>query len=279
MKIACDIIRDLLPLYTEEMVSQKSKEAIEEHLKVCGECQAIYEKMTAPEPKVQFDVEPGKSFQKYVKKKKWSFGCKVALFSSAIVLLIVLLRMGLLAGTFAFLAFDMKSAKIKVDTDVQHYGQYMGENAIEEYKNKCGMDESIFPEEITADMKVEDYKMVYYNPWDPQYLSYLVVEYEEEAYRMERERLADCSQDDYTGYYGVKGFEEQYELLAINADPYYGFVYALADGDDRIIYVEIIFCNYFMDLDYEEYIDSEYLPVGFDASAGNPYRKKLMQER
>ena len=32
MKIACEIIRDLLPLYAEDMVSEKSKEAVEEHL-------------------------------------------------------------------------------------------------------------------------------------------------------------------------------------------------------------------------------------------------------
>lgn len=54
------------------------------------------------------------------------------------------------------------------------------------------------------------------------------------------------------------------------------FVYALGDeGSRRIIYVEIIFCNYFMDLDYQKYIAAEYLPDGFDASRGNPYRKKL----
>ena len=33
-----------------------------------------------------------------------------------------------------------------------------------------------------------------------------------------------------------------------------------------------------MDLDYTDYIDSNYLPIGFDATADNPYEKKMMGE-
>lgn len=276
MKIACEIIRDLLPLYAEDMVSEKSKEAVEEHLEECEDCKAFYQRMTAPEPSVQFDVEEAKSFQSFVKKKKWSFGCKVALLSVALVMFLVLLRGALLGGAIGLLVQDMVSAKVEVDTDASRYSQYMGEQAGENYRSKCGMEERIFPKEIRADMSVEDYKMVYYNPWDPQYLSYLVVEYDAETYRQECARLASYSVGDYVGNYGVTGFDGQYQLLAMDADPYYGFVYALTDGESKIIYVEIIFCNYFMDLDYEEYIDKSYLPLGFDASSGNPYRKKML---
>ena len=73
--------------------------------------------------------------------------------------------------------------------------------------------------------------------------------------------------------------EYMYELLAINEDKYQGFVYALTDGNNRIIYAEEIFCNYYMDLDYKEYIPAEYLLDGFDATEDNPYRKKVMNDR
>lgn len=155
----------------------------------------------------------------------------------------------------------------------------MGENANEEYRSKCGMDESIFPESITEDMSVQDYKMVYYNPWDPQYLSYLVVEYDEEQYQAEVKRLKQYPSKDYIGIYSVTGFDEKYELLAMNSDQYYGFVYAITDNENTIIYVELIFCNYFMDLEYNDYIKKEYLPVGFDATLDNPYEKKMMGEQ
>ena len=51
----------------------------------------------------------------------------------------------------------------------------------------------------------------------------------------------------------------------IYADSYYGFVYALAKNENEIIYVELIFCNGFYDLKYENYINTDYLPDGFNA--------------
>lgn len=49
---------------------------------------------------------------------------------------------------------------------------------------------------------------------------------------------------------------------------------ALADKDNnRLIYVEITFCDYFSDINYEEIIDKEYLPKGFDAKLGNSTRQ------
>lgn len=38
MKVFCDIIRDLLPLYAEDMVSEASKEMVREHLSQCPDC-------------------------------------------------------------------------------------------------------------------------------------------------------------------------------------------------------------------------------------------------
>ena len=35
MKISCNIIEDLLPLYVDDMVSEDSRQLVEEHLKAC----------------------------------------------------------------------------------------------------------------------------------------------------------------------------------------------------------------------------------------------------
>ncbi|MBQ6505247.1 MAG: hypothetical protein IJI57_15170 [Flexilinea sp.] len=69
------------------------------------------------------------------------------------------------------------------------------------------------------------------------------------------------------------------KLLAIHADSYQGFVYALDLGENRIVYAEQIFCNYMMDLDYTQYIPEDYLLDGFNAREGNPYRKQKMGEK
>ena len=185
------------------------------------------------------------------------------------------LFIGLMA--LLLLLFSAATSKIEVNNDIGKYNEYIGQNAKEEYKNKWGMDERIFPGNITDNMNVIDYKMVYYNPWDAQYLSYLVVEYNEEDYKKEVERLKHYESDEYIGYYGVTGFSK-YKLLAMNADEYQGFVYAITDNEKRIIYVELILCNYFYDLEYKEYINEDYLPDGFDASMDNPYQKKMLKE-
>ena len=39
MKISCDIIKDLLPLYAEDLASEDTKELVEEHLQGCENCQ------------------------------------------------------------------------------------------------------------------------------------------------------------------------------------------------------------------------------------------------
>ena len=161
----------------------------------------------------------------------------------AVIILVWLLlssSVGLLA--FSFMKTAYENANIEVHEQIGDYEKYMsGENAKEEYRDKWGMDETIFPDKIKASMDVKDYKMVYYNPWDAQYLGYLVVDYNKEDYKKEVKRLKKYKSTKYKGYYGVTGFDKKYTLLAMYADSYQGFVYALTDNKDTIIYVEIIF--------------------------------------
>lgn len=44
-KISCNVIGDLLPLYCDDVCSQDSRRIVEEHLRDCPECAALYEKM------------------------------------------------------------------------------------------------------------------------------------------------------------------------------------------------------------------------------------------
>ena len=112
-----------------------------------------------------------------------SKNCKVIILVVGSIILggiLIWLLMGV--AMLGFLYLSHESATIDVHTDITEYEKFMGENAYVEFQDKWGMDETIFPEKITADMQIEDYKMVYYNPWDAQYLSYLVVQYDAEEY-------------------------------------------------------------------------------------------------
>ncbi len=55
MKISCDVIRDLLPLYAEDMVSKDSRELIEGHMADCPKCAKALETLREP---VQIPPEP-----------------------------------------------------------------------------------------------------------------------------------------------------------------------------------------------------------------------------
>lgn len=183
---------------------------------------------------------------------------------------------GILIIFMSVIYLSEKSAEVEINTDISKYNEYIGENAKEKYRNKWDMDESIFPKNITENMKINDYKMVYYNLWDAQYLSYLVVEYNDEDYEKEIKRLKEFNSTDYIGYYGVTGFSK-YNLVAMYADSYQGFVYALTDNKNQIIYVELIFCNYCYNIEYNDYIKEEYLPDGFDATINNDYAKQNLK--
>ena len=45
----CEIVRDLLPLYADDVCSTASKNIIEEHLRECPECTAVLEKLRSHE--------------------------------------------------------------------------------------------------------------------------------------------------------------------------------------------------------------------------------------
>lgn len=192
---------------------------------------------------------------------------KIIIFAAAVLMIKPL-------NAIAAMMFISENAKVEVYDDVSDYKKYLASPDGSSKWYKWGMDESIWPDAITDDMKVIDYKMVYYNPWDAQYMGHLAVEYTPERYAEETARLKAYASTDYIGNYSVTE-EKTYELLAVNADPYQGFVYALTDGKSKIIYAEQIFCNYYMDLDYKEYTPSEYLLDGFDASMDNPYQKQM----
>ena len=72
MKLNCEIIKDLLPLYCDKVCSSASKTAVEEHLAECGECKAIYMNLSANSvcPVINTNEEENKArFMKDIKNR------------------------------------------------------------------------------------------------------------------------------------------------------------------------------------------------------------------
>ena len=47
MKYECDIVKDLMPLYIDDLLSENSKKFVEDHINSCESCKKYYEKLSS----------------------------------------------------------------------------------------------------------------------------------------------------------------------------------------------------------------------------------------
>lgn len=83
----CCVIKDLLPLYMENMVSEGTKSFVEEHLNGCEECRTKLEQMQAPAELVP-DTDPAPL--KNLKKKLLMKRIQTIVFTAALVFAVVI---------------------------------------------------------------------------------------------------------------------------------------------------------------------------------------------
>ena len=77
MKIGCDVIGDLLPLYCEDLVSQDSRELVEEH---CGECETCKNKLRNMREGNTTIEDEGNSLKNFMKDYTEDFNALLAVF-------------------------------------------------------------------------------------------------------------------------------------------------------------------------------------------------------
>ena len=54
MKVTCEIVEDLLPLYVDNVCSEQSRRAVEEHLQECDKCRKLIDSTQAvPVPHIE----------------------------------------------------------------------------------------------------------------------------------------------------------------------------------------------------------------------------------
>lgn len=209
-----------------------------------------------------------KKFKNYFSNK--SLPAKVGIIIAGIFSLYILFQIGGLFFVMSILWADLTFSKKYTYTDVENYTNYIGVNSEEEYSDKWGMDESIFPEKITDSMKVDEFSFTYYNPWDAQYVGYLTVTYSQEEYETELERLYQKEHDQYKGLFNVSGEPENYSILAIDSDRDFGLVYAIKPDSEgtSITYVEVIVPGK-LEMWLDKYLPEKYQLKDMDMSKVN----------
>ena len=88
-----DIVQDLLPLYHAGVCSEKSRAAVEEHLKACETCRAALAAMDAPLPEAERaaadDAAAVQKISEEWKKTKWRARLKGAAIAAAVCAVLV----------------------------------------------------------------------------------------------------------------------------------------------------------------------------------------------
>ena len=100
MKTECSIIRDLLPLYAEDMVSAETAQYVSEHLNACAECQAEFEGLKDGERLKMLEKNPieradtVKPFKKMMKRMNRQF----YMLAYSLIIFFIFLGFGWTAG-------------------------------------------------------------------------------------------------------------------------------------------------------------------------------------
>jgi hypothetical protein len=111
MKTSCGIIRDLLPIYNDNVCSKESRELVEEHIKDCQECKSELEKYNIEIKGVNYmnqkaNIEEAKPINTIA--KKWKRDKKVSfLLGTGIV--------SILGCVFSILAYHLSPNYIAED--------------------------------------------------------------------------------------------------------------------------------------------------------------------
>ncbi|MDE5780161.1 MAG: zf-HC2 domain-containing protein [Lachnospiraceae bacterium] len=159
--INCNIVKDILPLYFDKVVSKDTIEMVEEHLKSCENCQKEASVM-----KKDFVMPVNQSIQldeaKMLKKFKMHFRKKKVLIS----IVSFIIAFGVMGAvifllTYPKLYIDYDGAKISVDVDDGNvYAEYTGNDAIAAY--------AIYPVDPYIDGEEKYIVIFYYSTtfWD-----------------------------------------------------------------------------------------------------------------
>lgn len=264
IKYSCDLIRDLLPLYCDEVCSKDSAEAVQEHIDTCESCRNIYMEMkqgTLRETPLEASLNSSKyekqqlasmqQVKKKLKKTNTIFGTVGIVIG--ILLVVTVIRVMLVAGVIVF-AEQAGRKDSYTSTDINEYRTF------DNFRGHSKLD--VFPEQISGNMEVHGYSYYYADTFlDPTAQIYLECSYDGDGYLKEIERLKGI-QEEYKGrvqtvVYDTESFSYP-AYVTINANDHC-YEYALLLGEERIAYIFLQFIK-----EEEIVFPAEYLPEGYE---------------
>ena len=173
MKYECDIVKDLMPLYVDDVLSENSKIFVKNHMNSCESCKKYYEKLSN-ELKIPVNKEVRFSDLRPIEYLKENLSKKIIKKILAILLII-----GLFVGSFLFVTL------YKLPVDPQMMDFYVNDNNLRmEYQEKGDI---LFSAGQSWGDKKEWTIYFWQTPWE----RYIAPLYRKENYTFDFMRLYD----------------------------------------------------------------------------------------
>ena len=108
-EITCSVIKDLLPLYADGVVSEDTRRIVAEHLENCADCREIYESMISQVAIPIESAKPLKNFKQSWKKKK------IVIALTSVIITLTIIGSGYLVYANVGVVHDFFSPKMWVN--------------------------------------------------------------------------------------------------------------------------------------------------------------------
>lgn len=92
----CGIVKDLIPLYADDIASEESRNLVERHMKQCAECRHELELLKSPmlrDKEIENSVKYIKAFKENKKRQKRAFYMEMGLYIIVALLFIIGIKM------------------------------------------------------------------------------------------------------------------------------------------------------------------------------------------
>ena len=115
MGITCSVIKDILPLYVDDVLSEDSRKLVEEHLSGCDNCKGVYESLKSGGGS---EVNKANRDKEVIKKLRKKILTKRMIAVSIAVILVVVLFLGVYYGVFVrerYLSYEESGIYVEND--------------------------------------------------------------------------------------------------------------------------------------------------------------------
>ena len=128
MKVSCDVIKDILPLYAENMVSDDTRNLVDRHICDCSSCaETLNSAVCNPKVPVETDIEPFINVEKLIgRKKRWTVAAAVVISITLLtsMMMYLFVPVWLTAEEAVEYVELMDDGYIKIKTTDLTYGHY-----------------------------------------------------------------------------------------------------------------------------------------------------------